>query len=71
MKADSMAEFLCRGYNCACGKRVKLTQVQKPNPLPTGSDNWAGAHAACPHCGKGTFITRKDFVEWTEEATVN
>lgn len=65
-----MAEFLCRGYKCACGERVKLTQVQKPNALPTGSDNWAGAHVVCPRCQNGTFITRKDFVEWTEKETV-
>ena len=65
-----MAIFFFRGYKCACGKRVKLTQVQAPNELPTGSDNWAGAHVVCPHCHNGNFITGKDFLEWTEEETV-
>jgi hypothetical protein len=70
-KVSDMAEFLCRGYKCACGKMVKVTQVQKPNPLPTGSADWLGGLAVRSHCGKRTFIARTDFVEWNEEVTVN
>jgi hypothetical protein len=67
-----MAEFLCRGYKCDCGKVVKVAQLDKSKPLPTipKGQQYLGGLVSCPYCRKETWIKPEMLTEWTEEHTV-
>ena len=67
-----MAEFLCKGYKCACGQVVKVAQLDKSKPfpdIPKGQQH-VGSLVECPHCHKGTWIKPEMLMEWIVQETV-
>jgi hypothetical protein len=68
-----MAEFLCRGYKCACGQVVQIAQLDKAKPLPKEAprQQYVGGWVGCPRCGKDTFVKPNDWIEWTKEEAVH
>ena len=66
-----MAEYLCNGYNCECGTRVKVTSWDRSVPKPEDPGPYYVAIVACRECGKTRSLRWKDVVDlpliWTEQ----
>jgi hypothetical protein len=68
-----MAEFLCRGYQCACGQVVQFAQIDKSKPFPKipPGQQYLGGFDTCPTCGKTTFVKPDAWIEWTKVEAVH
>ncbi len=56
-----MTEYLCNGYICECGTRVRVCHNDRSKPMPAG-EGYLGANIACPVCGRGRWLTWKDIM---------
>jgi hypothetical protein len=69
-RARPVTDYLCNGYECECGARIRVCHNDRSKPMPHGR-GYVGGNFVCTGCGRSRWLTWKDIMAlplvWTEE----
>jgi len=72
---SNMTEYLCNGYECECGARLKVCSHDRSKPMLPDPGSGYLAVVTCPQCGRSQSLNWKQIMAlpliWIERHTKN